>query len=898
MTTIRLERRWQKFAVMIIVAALYGGAGHLGVLTAIPPGHATAIWPASGIALAAVIVFGRWVWPAIWVGSFAVNILISSTHGFTTSALLAATLIATGATAGALVARALLERSDLRFLLSRVDPTVRFMLLGAVGSSIVSATIGTSTVLLLEALHGGRTVETWLTWWLGDTAGILIMTPLILSWLDPATRLPRRLRLESFAVVALLAVLTIVVFTDTRYHLGYLPIPILIFTAFRYRRRGSTVALFIVSTVSVVATVHGLGPFSLSYLSLNESLLMLQSFLAVVAATTLSLDAVISERESKAEVLEQEKRRSHEAELRAIAAEHAAEVERSRLREAALGKQLMEEELRTAYVIQSSSDLIWRVSPEWMCKYVSPACRSVLGYEPEELVGRSLYDVMHPEEQEEIRSLHSILINGSATSVVSHRLRRKDNQFVWFETSSRAIRHPHSSSTSEIIATSRDITDRKRAEDQVEYQAYHDWMTGLPNRVLFEDRCAVALAQARRFDRKMALLFLDLDRFKNVNDSYGHAVGDQLLQEAAWRMKTCLREVDTLARLGGDEFTLMVPDLGDAEDAAVVAAKLHERLTQPFLIDNHEFFVGVSIGIAIYPHDGIDVESLLRSADGAMYRVKQTGGNGYQFHVPELNTMAAERLSLESALRHAIERREFRVYYHAQFDVYGEKLYAVEALVRWMHPERGIVPPDDFIVVAEDSGLITEIGEFVLRDACRQVKSWQDSDFPGLNLAVNVSARQFRDRDFMSRIDGILQETGFDPKFLELEITEGTAMQSAESTIEILEALRSRGIRVAIDDFGTGYSSLSYLKRFPIDCLKIDKSFLETSESGTDRAIVSSVIQMTHALNLRVVAEGVETQAQREFLEGEDCDLIQGFLYGKPMPADEFVKRPWLDTVA
>jgi diguanylate cyclase (GGDEF)-like protein len=428
-----------------------------------------------------------------------------------------------------------------------------------------------------------------------------------------------------------------------------------------------------------------------------------------------------------------------------------------------------------------------------------------------------------------------------------------------------------------------------RASVQIEHLAYYDGLTALPNRELFIDRLSLALVQAHRDGKKLAVLFLDLDRFKLINDSLGHSVGDELLRGMGKRVHEAVREGDTLARLGGDEFTLLLPGIHSAAEAARISQKLLESVRQPFQLHGRELFVTTSIGISIYPEDGVDAESLIRSADVAMYRAKEQGRDRFQLYAPAMNAQAVERMGLEHGLRQALAQDQLIIHYQPIIEVASGRIHGTEALLRWRHPDLGLVPPDDFIELAELTGLITPMGPWILEEACSRTRAWQRGTRFYFSIAVNLSARQFQEPNLVSQVKRALRATGLEARFLELEITESVAMQSAESTLRTLTELKGLGVRISIDDFGTGYSSLAYLKRFPIDTLKIDQSFV--SDIGTDAddsAIASAVIAMAHGLGLRVVAEGVEREEQLEFLRRQRCDHYQGYLFSRPLGADEF----------
>lgn len=439
-----------------------------------------------------------------------------------------------------------------------------------------------------------------------------------------------------------------------------------------------------------------------------------------------------------------------------------------------------------------------------------------------------------------------------------------------------------------LSTIARDVSERKHFETRLAHQAHHDALTGLPNRLLLHDRLGQALARAGREGKQVAVMFLDLDRFKNINDTLGHEVGDALLEGVAQRLTTCLRDGDTIARWGGDEFTLVLPDLKWGQDAVPAAEKVIEAISRPFVIGERELFVNVSIGITLYPSDEKSVEGLIKNADIAMYRAKEQGGNNYQFYRADMNARALERLALENSLRKALERQELLLYFQPQVDIVSGRVVGMEALVRWRHPDLGLVSPAQFIPLAEETGLIVPIGEWVLREACRQNKAWRDAGYAPLRMAVNLSARQFRQQNLVEITAAVLNESGLHPDGLELELTESYIMQNPETAITVLRDLKAMGVHLSIDDFGTGYSSLSYLKRFPIDTLKIDQSFVrDITTDPDDAAITSAIIAMAHTLKLEVVGEGVEAPEQLAFLKELGCDRMQGYFFSRPIPAED-----------
>jgi diguanylate cyclase (GGDEF)-like protein/PAS domain S-box-containing protein len=454
-----------------------------------------------------------------------------------------------------------------------------------------------------------------------------------------------------------------------------------------------------------------------------------------------------------------------------------------------------------------------------------------------------------------------------------------------------------------LIESFIDITNLKQAQAQITKMAYYDSLTSLPNRVLFRDRLQLAVSHAGRHGQLLALLFLDLDNFKRINDTLGHRVGDLLLKEVAIRLAGDMRTTDsmarrtadefdtTVARQGGDEFTILLTEMSHAQNAAKVAQRFLESLAKPFMLDGHEVFVSASIGIALYPLDGEDIDSLLKNADVAMYHAKDVGKNNYQYYRQSMNVAAVERLSLEGSLRKALERNEFLLYYQPQMDIRTGSIVGMEALIRWKHPERGMVPPGDFIPLAEETGMIVPIGEWVLNTACAQNKEWQAQGHPPICVSVNISGQQFKQQNLITTVAQTLESSGLDPRYLILEITESIIMQRTGEIMALFHELRAMGLRFSIDDFGTGYSSLGYLKRFPIHELKIDRSFVkEITTNADDAAIAKAIIAMAHSLKLTVVAEGVETEQQLKLLSDEGCDRMQGYLISHPLPAGEVVK--------
>jgi diguanylate cyclase (GGDEF)-like protein len=449
------------------------------------------------------------------------------------------------------------------------------------------------------------------------------------------------------------------------------------------------------------------------------------------------------------------------------------------------------------------------------------------------------------------------------------------------------------------VLSLRILQQRKRADDRVHHIAFHDDLTSLPNRLMLAQRLDQALSRHRRASMKLAILYMNLDRFKVINDSLGHETGDVLLRQVADRLRAQSREGDTVARVGGDEFVVLMENCWNAADISACAQRLVEQLSTPYLLDQKDCHVTLSIGISIFPADGSDSQSLLKAADVAMYRAKELGRNNYQYYLPTMNVHTLERLELESDLRHALERGEFSLHYQPKVEIASGLITGVEALLRWKHPVRGLVPPLDFIPLAEETGLIVPIGEWVLATACARTNAWQGRGLPKLSVAVNLSARQFADSMLLAKLTRIIHASGLDPAYLELEITESVVMANGECAVAVLEKLKHIGVQIAIDDFGTGYSSLAYLKRFPIDTLKVDRSFIRDipADSG-DMKITRAIVAMAHSLRLKVVAEGVETAEQLQFLRSLSCDAVQGYFLYRPLKEDEVADALKLNRLA
>jgi len=564
----------------------------------------------------------------------------------------------------------------------------------------------------------------------------------------------------------------------------------------------------------------------------------------------------------------------------------AAVIER-----AAIAEVLFNEQERAQVTLNSIGDAVISTDIGGKVTYLNIVAERLTGWLSAEAIGRSMEEVFRiidSDTRETVQNPLQMATQQNQTVGLPPTciLIRRDGVESAIEDSSAPI-HDRRGQVTGAVMVFHDVSAARALTLKLAHFAQHDSLTDLPNRALLNDRLTQAISLAQRHHTALAVLYLDLDRFKHINDSLGHLAGDRLLQSVALRLSECVRATDTVCRLGGDEFVILLSEVAHAHDAAACADKLFQAVRMPFVLGEHEIHVTASIGIVIYPGDGAEVEALLKNADSAMYEAKDRGRNNYQFYRSDLNSSATERQSLEGGLRHAVERNELELHYQPIMNLTTGALAGVEALIRWQHPTLGFVPPSQFIVIAEECGLIVPIGQWVLREACRQAKAWENAGLPSFRLAVNISAVELRSKEFVAGVAAILAETGFDPLRLELELTETFLMQDSKSTSLVLNALKELGVQLALDDFGTGYSSLSYMRRFPIDALKVDQSFVrDLTTDADDASVVSAVIHMAKSLHMRVVAEGVETREQRSFLEEHKCSEAQGFYFSRPLKAD------------
>jgi diguanylate cyclase (GGDEF)-like protein/PAS domain S-box-containing protein len=565
-------------------------------------------------------------------------------------------------------------------------------------------------------------------------------------------------------------------------------------------------------------------------------------------------------------------------------------IERNTMEEA-----LFVEKERAQVTLNSIGDAVICTDISGNITFLNVVAEKVTGWLRQDAAGRPMAEVFRVSDAASHQSTPDPMERAVLQNRVGHlppncMLIRRDGVEIPIEDSVAPI-HDREGKTTGAVIVFRDVSATRAMALQMTHAAQHDFLTGLPNRTLLNDRVSQAITFAQRHMKKVAVLFLDLDGFKHINDSLGHPSGDKLLQSIAQRLVHGLRGSDTVSRQGGDEFVMLLSEVEQSEDAAATARRMLQAVAEAHLIDDHDLHVTTSIGVSIYPDDGLDAETLIKNADTAMYQAKENGRHCYQFFKPAMNVRAVERQFIEEGLRRALERQEFILHYQPKVSLKTGKITGGEALIRWIHPVRGLIPPTQFIPISEDCGLILPIGNWVLREACKQAQVWADAGLPLATIAVNISAMELRGENFLEGVFAALEETGLAPSSLELELTESVLMGHAESTEAILKALRARGVQLAVDDFGTGYSSLSYLRRFSIDTLKIDQSFVRQIAAGPDETtIVAAVIGMGRNLRLRVVAEGVETQEELAFLQAQHCDEAQGYYFSRPVLPEEFAR--------
>lgn len=752
-------------------------------------------------------------------------------------------------------------RVDLRL---RTGRDVGRYILSGFGGAIFSAIAGMFCLLGDGKIHRSDAVWTVADWWASDALAIVVFTPFLLlhilpivdNWLKSNKTLTSatvsRNALSPAEIMELIAQCCVAVFAiwfvfcyppAAPYQPLYLLFIPVIWVAVRKGLPGAVFTTFAI----------GIGMTVAAYLTkTHRSVPRIQLATLALGLTGMCLGAVVSERKRS---------------------------ERS----------LRESEKRYRLLFERSLAGVFRTTLDGRIIECNPAAAQMFGYTPDEILAVSMLDLYYSNSDREI----FLAKVKSRKSVTNHEMkfRRKNGESVWVMVNVTLVEDDFGV-PSVVEGSLVDITERKAAEKRIQSLAYYDALTGLPNRILLRDRLSQALRAARRQQQQVAVFFLDLDRFKVINDSLGHSVGDVLLQEVAARLRTFVREADTVARLGGDEFVIVVNGVRDICDVAIAAERFMDAMSAAFVVQGNRLNIGCSIGISVFPEHGTESENLIELADAAMYNAKESGRNNFQVFTADMRAKAVERLTLESGLRLALEKKELFLVYQPQVDIATGNISGMESLLRWKHPKLGLVPPDRFIRIAENSGLILPIGEWVLETACSHLRQLQDEGLPIVPVAVNVSAVQFRHKTFCELIRRVLRDTRLDPKYLELELTESLLLAHADVTLAVLQELKSMGIKLAIDDFGTGYSSLNYLKRFPVSKLKIDRSFVrDVAISSDDAAITTAIISMAKSLNLKVIGEGVETQAQMSFLDEHSCDGIQGYYFSRPLSIEQLADK-------
>ncbi len=804
------------------------------------------VWPAAGVALTAALWRGPAVLPGLYVGAVLANAL---SLGATWPVALGLSVI----NAAAPVAMAALIRRCSRQLppFHTLPDVFRFLSWGVVVHAALTAT-GGLLVLWLGGVVAARQVPLdWLRWWTAHAVGTVLLAPVLLLWREPGGWRHWERPWELLFTTTVLIGATATVFFGVRgesHALVGLPALLILpvaWVAVRFPPRDVATLLPLMVAVATLGTLSGLGPYHLA--GSMTPLVALGLLVVALSLTALVLGAMASER------------RTQEASLRL-----------------------------SASVFDSTLEGILITDHDGVILSVNPSFTEITGYTVEEAVGKTPRILRsHHHGQEFYRELWRALYeDGRWEGEIWNR--RKDG--VVF------IAHESISAVSEddglprrFVSVFNDVTHLRRQEERIRYMAYHDALTGLPNRLLLTDRLEQTVSRARRQAERFAVVFLDLDRFKVVNDSLGHEMGDRLLLEVARRLQDVIRQNDTVARLGGDEFVILMDPLGEPNAAATVAERVLASLARPIPLGGHSMHITPSLGISLFPSDGGSASELLKNADTAMYAAKNAGRNAYRYFDSSMNSAAVERLGLEGELRRAMDEGQLELFYQPKVRLTDGALSGAEALMRWRHPEKGMISPGTFIPLAEETGLIVPMGRLALELACRQMHDWHQQGLPWVPVAVNISARQLQDPSLAQDILGLLNHWGIPTGYLQLELTESALMEDAQAVAAVLTRLGEHGIRVAVDDFGTGYSSLSYLRHLPLAVVKVDRSFVIHVESNdSDAAIVRTIIAMTSTLGMDCVAEGVETEGQAAFLRQAGCGIAQGFLYSRPLPGDAF----------
>lgn len=805
------------------------------------------VWLAAGFALAGVILHGYWVLPGILVG--ALLAFQSNNLSIVNSAVHAVAAVAAALVAGNLI----LRQGPSHRLMHSSGQLGKFLLTTALFAPLFAALAG-MTVLYLD---GNATRDSLLqvskSVWLSHTIGIILVTPLVVAWRTRNTSEHLWHWFEAFILALTTVVICIYLqgelIPDTAhsYPLSYLPFPLIAWAFLRFRSRTTTLVLLALAGSAVWGSYSGQGLFVNSNPHPNH--LPLQIYILVMAVMALIGTAQVSGRQQR-----------------------------------------MQRMALASKVITHSPEGIIVTDPGGVILSANPAFFVSTGFQPADIAGQSIRKLtsVHHNKDFFTNIWRQLRLKGQWEGEIWNRNKEGEIHPQWLSLTAITDKNQH---PTHYLGIYSDVSRQKQVQERLHRLAYHDVLTGLPNRQLFNDRLNQALKYANRKESRLALFFVDLDRFKNVNDTLGHSVGDKVLQLTAERLNKCIRQTDTLSRLGGDEFTIIIQDINENFDTVLVAEKVVKAFQTPLLVEGQELFMTPSIGISMFPNDATTSEELIKYADTAMYRAKDLGGNGFQFFASDMSDPVRWSLTIENGLRRAIEQKTITLEYQPQFDLRSGDIIGLEALARWQHHGLEETPPDIFIKVAEETGLIHRMGDQIMEMACRQAARWQQEGFEGLKVSVNISLLQLKQSDFADRLKSIVKASGVAQELIELEITESTLMENAGFMESLINMLSVQGFRIAIDDFGTGYSSLSYLKRLAIDRIKIDSSFIkELPDAANDAAICSAIISMAHNLNLSVIAEGVETDEQMEYLRKVRCDEIQGYIFSHPVGPREITE--------
>lgn len=828
------------------VALTYGQLAKLVLANFSSDGVTSIIWPPSGLALAALLLGGYRYWPGVLLGAFFGNMLAGAAPAL-------AFPIALGNTLEALAGFWLLNRSGC-YDTERMQLCQYFCLCrAAMMAALVSAVAGNASLWAAGLLTHATVLQNTLKWWQGDVLGLVLVTPMILTWRHaPRSLLARTAHYEALLCFGLAFLAGQIVFLGWfsavlgGYAKGFILFVFVVWSAVRFGRHGTLLVIGMTAIQALVGALHGVGFFAQDYAETQLTTFWL--YMLVLSMVGMALAVALEER----------KRR--------------------------------EEEMRLAgLVYKTSSEAMMVTDANGTIITVNPAFTAITGYTPEEVIGNTprvlrsnrhdaaFYQAMWGE----------ILARGAWQGEIWDRRKSGEIYPKWLTINTTT---DEDGNQLRRVALFSDISEKKRSEEVIWHQANFDPLTGLPNRRMFADRLEQEIKKAHRAKLLLALIFLDLDRFKEINDTLGHDMGDVLLVEAARRLTACVREFDTVSRLGGDEFTVIVGELKDHGSVERVAQEILRTLAQPFQLGSETVYVTTSIGITFYPDDATKIETLLKNADQAMYASKALGRNRFEFFTPSMHKASQNRLRLANDLHNALTANEFHLYYQPIVELASGAIHKAEALIRWHHPARGLINPDDFIPIAEETGTIVEIGDWVFREAARQAARWRTAHDPAFKISVNKSPVQFhRDHAGHPNWSQLLGTLGFAGDSLVVEITESALLESSPIVKSHLSGFHAAGMQVALDDFGTGYSSLSYLKKFDIDFLKIDRTFIQNlTPDSEDMALSEAIIVMAHKLGIKVIAEGVETAQQRDLLCAAGCDYAQGYLYAPPLPADAF----------